>query len=86
MSGFDLHRGDSPAHGTPNQYATELFTNEALKIIDNHDINHPLYLQLNHLGVHAPLERPTRVMNGYEDDKFKHIVDRSRKTYAGMTF
>lgn len=83
MSGFDLHRGDSPAHGTPNQYVTELLTNEALKIIDNHDVNHPLYLQLNHLGVHAPLEKSSRTSN-YNDDKFEHIADKSRKTYAEM--
>ncbi|XP_008547369.1 arylsulfatase B [Microplitis demolitor] len=81
MSGFDLHRGDSPAYDIHDQYATDLFTEEAVRVIEHHDPINPLYLQLSHLGVHAPLEVP--VDSAYLED-FAHIREPNRRNYALM--
>ena len=64
-------------------YATDLFTNEAIKIIENHDKKNPFFLCLNHLAPHAgnedfPLQAPAK-----EVAKFSHIADESRRTLAG---
>ncbi|XP_074113028.1 arylsulfatase B [Cotesia typhae] len=80
-SGFDLHRDDCPAYDIRNQYATDLFTEEAVRIIENHDTTNPLFLQLSHLGVHAPIEAP--LDNPYMEN-FAHIRDPNRRKYALM--
>jgi arylsulfatase B len=65
------------------QYATEVFTDEALRIIQQHDEYRPLFLYLSHLAVHAGnagklLEAPQEVIN-----RFRHIKEPNRRTYAG---
>ncbi|KAG7202809.1 hypothetical protein KM043_009967 [Ampulex compressa] len=80
MSGYDMHRGDDPAYGLPREYATDLFTDEAIKIIEHHELPRPLYLQISHLAVHAPLESPDE----HDDKDFSHIRDPSRRKYARM--
>ena len=64
-------------------YATDLFTNEAVKIIKTHDKKKPLFLLLNHLAPHAgndddPVQAPQN-----EIDKFDYIEDPTRRTLAG---
>ncbi|XP_076164519.1 arylsulfatase B [Ptiloglossa arizonensis] len=81
MSGYDMHRGDDPAHGINREYATDLFTEEAIKIIENHELLRPLYLQISHLAVHAPLEQPD---NRYNDREIVHIREPNRHKYARM--
>ncbi|XP_033312190.1 arylsulfatase B-like [Bombus bifarius] len=81
MSGYDMHRGDDPAYGMNREYATDVFTREAINIIENHELNRPLYLQLSHLAVHAPLEQPTNV---YNDRELIHIREPNRRKYAKM--
>jgi arylsulfatase B len=68
------------------QYATEVFTEEALRIIEEHDKCKPLFLYLSHLAVHAGntgklLEAPQEIIN-----RFKHIKEPNRRTYAGKFF
>jgi hypothetical protein len=65
------------------QYATDVFTEEAVRIIQEHDSTTPLFLYLSHLAVHAGnagklLEAPQEVI-----DKFRHIPEPNRRTYAG---
>lgn len=81
MTGYDMHRGDDPAYGISDKYATNLFTQEAVRIIEHHEISRPLYLQLSHLAVHAPLENP---QDYYKDREFNHIRDPNRRKYARM--
>ncbi|RLU26301.1 hypothetical protein DMN91_000095 [Ooceraea biroi] len=79
MTGYDMHRGDVPAYGQADKYATDLFTDEALKIIENHESSRPLYLQISHLAVHGPLEGP----HDYTfDQRFMHIREPERRKYA----
>lgn len=82
-TGFDLRRDHEPAWDVVGEYATEAFTKEAVKTIDNHDVNKPLFMFLSHLAVHAGndgklLEAPQKTVN-----KFKHVADSNRRTYAG---
>ncbi|XP_076290004.1 arylsulfatase B isoform X2 [Lasioglossum baleicum] len=81
MSGYDMHRGDDPAHGINRAYATNLFTDEAIKVIENHELTRPLYLHVSHLAVHAPLEQPAEE---YTDRDFHQIREPNRRKYARM--
>lgn len=61
-----------------------MFTKEAVNIINNHNSDEPLFLYVAHLAGHAGnagklLEAPQE-----EIQKFQHIIDPNRRTYAGM--
>lgn len=79
MSGYDMHLNDQPAYGMEGEYLTDLLTNQALDEIQRHDPNRPLYMQINHLAPHAPLDVP----NEYSyDEELRHINDPNRRAYA----
>lgn len=64
-------------------YATDIFNNEAVKIIKNHDQSKPLLLFVNHLAPHAgnednPMQAPEK-----EVRKHSHISNIERRQYAG---
>jgi len=80
MSGYDMHRGDAPAYGSTDKYVTDFFTDEAIRIIQYHDPSRPLYLQISHLAVHAPLESPQDY--SHYDRQFMHIREINRRKYA----
>lgn len=84
MTGYDMRRNESVAWDLQGKYATDVFTDEATDIIRAHDQRVPLFLYVAHLGVHAGnvgklLEAPQE-----EIDKFRHIADPNRRTYAAM--
>ncbi|XP_015182415.1 PREDICTED: arylsulfatase B-like [Polistes dominula] len=88
--GHDLHR-DKPNKLSPDfstGYMTDLITEEAEKIISNHDPATPLYLQIAHLAMHA-----SGLDNGEElqvkdmkkvNDTFGYIKDINRRKLAGV--
>ncbi|XP_031341212.1 arylsulfatase B-like isoform X2 [Photinus pyralis] len=83
-TGFDLRKGTEPAWEFAGQYATDVFTDYSVKLIQNHDPNLPLFMILSHLAVHSAnegklLEAPQEAIN-----KFKHVYDSNRRTYAAM--
>jgi len=62
----------------PVGYLTDYYTNEAVKVIENHR-NEPFFIYLAHWGIHNPLQA-TR-----EDyDRFSHIDDHPLRVYAAM--
>ncbi|KAG0721425.1 Arylsulfatase B [Chionoecetes opilio] len=68
----------------PGKYATDLFTEEAVSVINQHNQSQPLFLYLAHLAVHAsnsyaPLQAPEQTV-----DKFDFIEDDMRQKYAAM--
>lgn len=78
-----MRKDGQPIFDEAGKYATDLFTEYTVNVISNHDTSKPLFLMLSHLGVHTankgkPLEAPQETIN-----KFKHIVDANRRTYAG---
>lgn len=75
-----MHRGDTPAYGSTDKYVTDFFTDEAIRIIQYHDPSRPLYLQISHLAVHAPVESPHDY--SYNDRQFMHIREINRRKYA----
>jgi arylsulfatase I/J len=60
-------------------YDTELFGAEAVKIIDGHDGEEPLFLYLAFTAPHTPFQAPQAYL-----DRFPGIADENRRTYAAM--
>ncbi|XP_039279274.1 arylsulfatase B [Nilaparvata lugens] len=84
FTGFDLRRNGSIAYDLQGRYATDVYTEEAVNVIHSHPVGRPLFLYVAHLAVHAGnrgklLEAPQEVIN-----RFQHIVDPQRRTYAAM--
>lgn len=62
---------------TPGAYATDVYTDEAVRIIKNHD-KEPFFMMINHAAPHDPNEAPAE-----EIAKFTHITDPVRRVQAG---
>ena len=89
--GYDFRRNLSVAWEDFGDYATRLFTDEAVKVIHNHEVEveagaakNPLFLYLAHLAVHSansysPLQAPSETV-----EKFAYIKDENRRKFAAM--
>ncbi|XP_037905107.1 arylsulfatase B-like isoform X3 [Hermetia illucens] len=83
--GYDMRRNFQPiANETSGRYATDLFTDEAVDLIYQHDQSQPMFLCFAHLAPHTgnendPLQAPPETIA-----KFQHIKDPLRRTYAAM--
>ena len=60
-------------------YVTQLIKNDTLKIIDNHDFNNPIFLNVNFGAPHIPNEAPEESVL-----KFSYIEDETRRLHAAM--
>lgn len=60
-------------------YVTQLLGKDAVKLIDDHDPKSPLFLYLTFTAPHAPYQAPQEYL-----DRYKHIADPNRRTYAAM--
>jgi len=60
-------------------YVTQLWGKDAVARINEHDPKTPLFMYLAFTAPHAPFQAPKE----YED-KYKHIADPTRRTYAAM--
>ena len=83
MFGFDLRKNETPAYDFVGRYATDTFTDEAVRNIQTHNKESPLFMYMSHLAVHAGndgklLEAPRDTVN-----RFQYINDVNRRTYAG---
>ncbi|XP_033208875.1 arylsulfatase B-like [Belonocnema kinseyi] len=87
-TGYDLHR-DVPNHlnvdYTPG-YFTDILSNEAEEIINKHDPETPLFLEIAHLAPHcSDAVDPLEVRDLKEiDSKFGYIQNPKRRKFAGM--
>lgn len=82
--GYDFRRNLELECIDEGSYVTDLFTEEAEKIIFEKDPQKPIFLMVNHLATHTanedqPLQAPQK-----EIDKFDYIPDIQRRTYAGL--
>ncbi|XP_070560380.1 arylsulfatase J-like isoform X2 [Ptychodera flava] len=83
--GYDMRRNGVLDYTTYGQYATELFTKEAIEVIESAtNSSKPMFLMLSHLGVHSsnfiyPLQAPSKYVRRYP-----HIQSRTRRLVAGM--
>lgn len=78
-----MRKNGIPAFEETGKYATDSFTDYAVKTIEEHDVSKPLFLMISHLAVHTAnkgkyLEAPQETVN-----KFGHVEDSNRRTYAG---
>ncbi|KAL8593460.1 hypothetical protein ACOMHN_000775 [Nucella lapillus] len=83
--GLDFHRNGETLWNVNGNFSTEMYTQEAEKVISAHDPSEPLFLYLAHQAVHAgnmpdPLQVPQKYV-----DRFTHkIHDVRRRMFAGM--
>lgn len=90
MTGKDARRGfERAGNEMAERYATEVFTEEALKIIASHKHKkNPMFLMVSHLAPHTGNPGPNilEVSNKtYNDMKFSYIENENRRLYAGKT-
>lgn len=81
--GYDMRRNLEIAQKT-KKYVTDVFTDEAVNLIKNHDGNEPLFMMLMHLAPHTgnednPMEAPDEII-----EKFNHIKSEKRRKLAAM--
>lgn len=82
--GRDFRRGFELADDLFGQYATDVYTKEAVRLIKSHNESQPLFLIVCHSAMHSG--------NGYEFlrapdalvSNFSYIKDYQRRKYAGM--
>lgn len=78
-----MRRNMTVARDTYGKYSTDLFSEEAERLIYEHNINKPMFMYLAHLAPHSgndhePLQAPDE-----EIAKFSYIKDAERRIYAG---
>jgi arylsulfatase A-like enzyme len=73
----DWYRGNEQIE--EEGYSTTLFGDEAVKVIDEHDSDKPLYLYLAFNAPHTPYQAPQEYL-----DKYSDIADEDRRAYAAM--
>lgn len=85
IKGLDLHDRFEPVWEAQGQYATDLFTEKSLDVIEKHDKGVPLFLIVSHLAAHTGKEGvELGVKNITEtNEKFSYIKDPRRRLYAG---
>ncbi len=74
---LDWYRNNEPLE--EEGYTTELFGDDAVRLIENHDPATPLYLYLAFNAPHTPYQAPQEYI-----DRFPDIADPTRRIYAGM--
>ncbi len=74
---LDWYRDNKPVR--EKGYTTQLIGNDAVRLIQKHDLTKPLYLYLTFNAPHTPYQAPQDYINRYRD-----IQDPTRRTYAGM--
>ncbi len=74
---LDWHRNQLTVH--EKGYATELFSQEAVRLIENHDPSRPLFLYLPFTAPHTPMQAPQRYQRMYRHEKAPY-----RQMYSAM--
>ncbi len=75
--GLDWHRNDEAL--VEEGYSTELIRNEAVRLIEEHDPQRPLFLYVPFNAVHTPLQAPEPYLK-----RFAKAGSRKRRRYAAM--
>jgi arylsulfatase B len=84
--GYDLRKDIEVNYDVkPGTYATDMFTDEAIRVIKRHDeTKRPLFLMLSHLAPHTGNDYDLLQAPKSEIDKFKYIDDPDRRKLAGL--
>lgn len=84
MWGLDFHHNMQSITDMVGQYSTELFADEAAKIILKHNASKPLFLYVAYQAVHSANSYDTLQAPPKYVKRFPHIQDKNRKIFAGM--
>eukprot|EP00117_Sycon_ciliatum_P045833 scpid95216/ scgid32902/ Arylsulfatase B; N-acetylgalactosamine-4-sulfatase len=76
---FDTPENYTNVRNMNGTYSANAFTDQAIKVMDEHDKTTPLYIYLPFQSVHSPMEVPPQY-----PAKYPKINDQNRKTFAGM--
>ncbi|RXG53005.1 Arylsulfatase B [Armadillidium vulgare] len=84
LGGYDFRKNMDVEYAGVGKYATDLFTEEGVKIINEHNPSVPLFLYLPHLATHVgndddPLQAPVEAV-----ERFSHIKGEKRRIFAAM--
>ncbi|KAG8194368.1 hypothetical protein JTE90_010984 [Oedothorax gibbosus] len=84
MFGVDIWKNEEVLRDFRGEYATNVFTNKALDVIEQHNTTKPLFLFVSHAATQGgneffPLQAPLEL---YERNN--HIKEDNRRTYAGV--
>ncbi|XP_046993803.1 arylsulfatase B-like [Schistocerca americana] len=84
MSGYDMRDNMTTAWQYSGRYVTDVFTEEAERLIAEHDTQRPLFLYFAHLACHCGneaklLDAPQEVVN-----RFNYISDPNRRLLAAV--
>ncbi|XP_041784713.1 arylsulfatase B-like isoform X1 [Anopheles merus] len=82
--GLDMRRNTAVNYDANGTYATDLFNDEAVRLIDSHNRSKPLLLVLTHLAPHTGNEDDPLQAPADEIAKFDYIQDPKRRTLAAM--
>ncbi|XP_033732071.1 arylsulfatase J-like [Pecten maximus] len=77
--GRDLRDNFKAVVPNPDEYSTEMYSKRVIDIVNNYNSSKPMFLYLALQAVHSPLQVPSRYT-----DKYAHIKNHNRRTYAGM--
>lgn len=85
IPGYDFRRNSEVNYGVKlGTYATDLFTDEAISIIQAHNKSQqPLLMMVNHLAPHTGNDYELLQAPKEEIEKFKHIKDENRQVLGG---
>ncbi|XP_025085152.1 LOW QUALITY PROTEIN: arylsulfatase I-like [Pomacea canaliculata] len=78
-NGFGFWNNDTVDTTVVDRYATEVFSEQAVKIIERHNKSTPLFLYLAFKSPHGPLQVPARFERMYS-----RIRRKARRKYCGM--
>jgi arylsulfatase A-like enzyme len=74
---LDWYRDNKPVR--EEGYTTQLLGNDAVKYINQQELDKPFYLYLAFNAPHTPYQAPREYI-----DRYPNIADPTRRTYAGM--
>ncbi|XP_063375234.1 arylsulfatase I [Cydia amplana] len=82
--GTDFRRGMQVAHDLFGKYATDIYTDEAIKVITAHNKSEPLFLMVAHSAMHSGNPNEFIRAPDSEIERFKHIENYQRRKFAAV--
>lgn len=82
--GYDMRKNLTVDWDAIGQYATDLFTENAIETINKHNKSQPLFMILGHNAPHAGNEYALLQAPEEEINKFTYIQNENRRVYAAM--
>lgn len=84
-TGYDFRNNVEIDRSDPGLYITDLLTNKATEIIENHDET-PFFMYLAHVAMHRANDDNPLPAKAEDLALYPHITIPQRKAYAGLFF